>query len=125
MGGSATDGLIFADFRATSPLVVQINRLSRPSRRPGVGVGGEISSRTTGHASTKPALSRCVFEDESINSVQQAAGLFRIIEYYRSVWLAIKAGTTYDVKMLPPAPLLLLLLQRGGYRFGCIRPVFS
>jgi len=32
MGGSAIDGLIFADFRATNPLVVQISQLFRPSR---------------------------------------------------------------------------------------------
>jgi len=32
MGGSAIDGLIFADFRATNPLVVQISVPFRRSR---------------------------------------------------------------------------------------------
>ena len=81
MGGSAIDGLIFADFRATNPLVVQISQLFRPSRL-----------STWSPADCACALS--VFEDESINNVHGAAGLFRIIEYYRSVWLAIKAATT-------------------------------
>ena len=52
MGGSAIDGLIFADLRATNPLVVQISLPFRPVpsrlfRRPG---GGEISCWPSGHA---------------------------------------------------------------------------
>jgi len=87
MGGSAIDGLIFADFRRSE------SRLASPCRRLSLRQGGcsEVSRWTD----WTRAAAVCVFEDESINNVHRSAGLFRIIEYYRSVWLAIKAGTTW------------------------------
>lgn len=99
MGGSAIDGLIFADFRATNPLVVQISLPFRPvqSVSPVVGTGGRRRNQSLADWAcmhSGPSRGLRVFEDESINNVRRAAGLFRIIEYYRSVWLAIKAGAT-------------------------------
>lgn len=48
MGGSAIDGLIFADFRATNPLVVQISLPFRPvqSVSPVVGPGGRAAAKS-------------------------------------------------------------------------------